>query len=211
MEPSGKSRIVVSAMLFSLLEPWYCPAQAPAPATSPPISAATPSPVSENRAAWRKPDTNELIDIRQPTDFAAFFRLPGESAVTTPSRPGSRATDAVRVVSQQTSIPDPAMPRTTIPPTAPLRPAGPGHADTGGSPGHVFGAGPARRETPGSPVDAYRHWPADQPRDRIATVRRPALDRGRGPGQRLGRRGTAHAGQGPVGPCPQRRCRLHPA
>ena len=50
----------------------------------------------------------------------------------------------------------------------------------------------------------------DQPGHGAAALRRPAADRGRGAGQRLGRRGRAHAGQGPLGPHAQHRLRLHP-
>ena len=50
----------------------------------------------------------------------------------------------------------------------------------------------------------------DQPRHRLAALRRPAADRGRRAGQRLGGRGRAHAGQGPLGSHAQHRLRLHP-
>lgn len=112
MEPSGKSRLVVSALLLSLIEPWSCPAQAPAPPTS--TSAATPSTATESRPDRRTLETNEPIDIRQPTDLAAFFRLPGESAAT-PSRSGSLATNPVRIATHVDPLPDPAKPRTAIP------------------------------------------------------------------------------------------------
>ena len=45
----------------------------------------------------------------------------------------------------------------------------------------------------------------------LAALRRPAADRGRRAGQRLGGRGAAHAGQGPLGPHAQHRLRLYPA
>ena len=51
----------------------------------------------------------------------------------------------------------------------------------------------------------------DQPRHRLAALRRPAADRGRRPGQCLGGRSTAHAGQGPLGPDVDVWRRLHPA
>ena len=50
----------------------------------------------------------------------------------------------------------------------------------------------------------------DQPRHRPAALRRPAADRGRRPGQRLGGRGGAHTGQAPLGPDAQHRLRLYP-
>jgi len=52
---------------------------------------------------------------------------------------------------------------------------------------------------------------ANQPRHRLATLRRAALDRGRRSGQRVGGRGTAHTGQGALGSSAQRGLRLHPA
>ena len=57
---------------------------------------------------------------------------------------------------------------------------------------------------------ADRFWLADQPRHGLASLRRPATDRGRGPGECLGGRGTAHAGQGPLGPHAERGRRLCP-
>ena len=52
---------------------------------------------------------------------------------------------------------------------------------------------------------------SDQPRHRLAALRRSAADRGRCPGQRLGGRSTAHAGQGPLGADAHARRRLYPA
>ena len=62
---------------------------------------------------------------------------------------------------------------------------------------------------------AHRLGLPDQPRHRLATLRRPAVDRSRRAGQCLGGGSTAHAGQGPLGPyidvwrrlCPARRRR----
>ena len=65
MEPSGKSRLVVSALLLSLIEPWSCPAQAPAPPTS--TSAATP--VDCHRKPPRSAHAgNERADRHPATD-----------------------------------------------------------------------------------------------------------------------------------------------
>ena len=57
---------------------------------------------------------------------------------------------------------------------------------------------------------AERRPVPDQPGDGVAALRRPAADRRRGAGQRLGRRGRPHPGQGPLAPHAQHRLRLHP-
>ncbi len=51
----------------------------------------------------------------------------------------------------------------------------------------------------------------DQPGHRLAAVRRPSADRGRRAGQRVGGRGPAQSGPGPLGPELDDRLRLHPA
>ena len=65
-------------------------------------------------------------------------------------------------------------------------------------------------ELKAAPVRSDRPPVPDQPRHRAAALRRPAADRRRGAGQRLGRRGRADAGQGPLDPRAQHRLRLHP-
>ena len=78
-----------------------------------------------------------------------------------------------------------------------------------GSPGGA--AGPDGRATETRAARADRLRLSDQPRHRLAALRRPAADRGRCPGQCLGRRSTTHAGQGPLGPDIDVRRRLYPA
>ena len=65
-------------------------------------------------------------------------------------------------------------------------------------------------DAPSADADADRLPVPDQPGHRLAALRRPAADRRRRAGQRLGRRGRADAGQGPLGPHAQHRLRLHP-
>ncbi len=76
---------------------------------------------------------------------------------------------------------------------------GPGIADGRPRPGaQVRAAGADRPRLP------------DQPRHRLAALRRPAADRGRCPGQCLGGRSAAHAGQGPLGSSIEPGWRLYP-
>ena len=81
-----------------------------------------------------------------------------------------------------------------------------------GAPGSDFGPRP-RGGRPGLEAQARaagadRPSLPDQPGHRLAALRRPAADRGRRAGQRVGGRGRAHAGQGPLGPHAQHRLRL---
>ena len=92
------------------------------------------------------------------------------------------------------------------PPPAPLPPALP-HRRNSASPA---GERLRDREAEASTARADRPSLSDQPRHRLAALRRPAADRGRRPGQRLGGRGAAHTGQGPLGSSTQHRLRLHP-
>ena len=107
------------------------------------------------------------------------------------------------------------------PPPPVVRAAGGRAAAVGLADGH--GPAPERRRGDVGPEPARHHPEArggaagadrpplpDQPGDRAAALRRPADHRGRGAGQRLGRRGRPPAGPGPLAPDAQFRLRLHP-
>src|SRR5208337_1012748 len=66
------------------------------------------------------------------------------------------------------------------------------------------------REAEASTARADGPLLSNQPRHRLATLRRPAADGGRRPGQRVGGRSAAHTGQGPLGSSAQYRLRLYP-
>ena len=66
------------------------------------------------------------------------------------------------------------------------------------------------REAEASPARADGPSLSNQPRHRPATLRRPAADGGRRPGQRVGGRSATHTGQGPLGSSTQYRLRLYP-
>ena len=79
MERPGRLTIVLATLLVSSLEMCSCWAQPPG------LPAAR-----DDQAMERDPTQPESIDLRRPTDFAAFFRSPGESA--TPKATARRAT-----------------------------------------------------------------------------------------------------------------------
>ncbi len=74
------------------------------------------------------------------------------------------------------------------------------------------GSQPARHrpDAEARAAGAHRSPLPDQPGDRAAALRRPAADRRRRAGRRLGGRGRADPGQGPLDPHAQHRLRLHP-
>ena len=61
-------------------------------------------------------------------------------------------------------------------------------------------AGPPAVQAEARAAGAERLRLTDQPRHRLAALRRSAADRGRRPGQRLGGRSPTHPGQGDLGP-----------
>jgi outer membrane protein TolC len=81
MERPGRLTIALATLLVSSLETGSCRAQ---PADTPLVTLApTPTPARDDLAVKRKPIPLESIDLRHPTDFAAFFRSPGESTAPT--------------------------------------------------------------------------------------------------------------------------------
>ena len=96
-------------------------------------------------------------------------------------------------------------------PAAPIRTSE--HTDPGdvsGTAGPGFTGGRRSHQAQVRGTGADRPWFSDQPRHRLAAFRRPAADRGRRPGQCLGRRSAAHTGQGPLGSSIEHRRRLYP-
>jgi outer membrane protein TolC len=90
MERPGRLTIVLATLLVSSLDSWSCRAQPP---DTPPVTLApTPTPARDDLADKRKPIPLESIDLRHPTDFAAFFRSPGKSTAPTSTATANRAT-----------------------------------------------------------------------------------------------------------------------
>jgi outer membrane protein TolC len=92
MERPGRLTIALATLLVSSLETGSCRAQPP---DTPLVTLApTPAPARDDPAVKRKPIPLESIDLRHPTDFAAFFRSPGES--TTPTTAATATATANR-------------------------------------------------------------------------------------------------------------------
>ena len=80
MERPGRLTIVLATLLVSSSGMCSCRAQSPGLATAA---------ARDDQAAERESTRPDPIDLRQPTDFAAFFRSPGESS--TPKATARRA------------------------------------------------------------------------------------------------------------------------
>jgi outer membrane protein TolC len=106
MERPGRLTIALATLLVSSLETWSCRAQPP---DTPLVTLApTPTPARDDLADKRKPIPLESIDLRHPTDFAAFFRSPGESTAPTAKATANRATiPPPRQIGQATGSPPP--------------------------------------------------------------------------------------------------------
>jgi outer membrane protein TolC len=76
----GRLTIVLMTLLVSSAETRSCRAQAPGP----PI--ASSSLASEEKTVQQKPTPFESVDLRRPTDFAAYFRAPNDSPSPAPAR-----------------------------------------------------------------------------------------------------------------------------
>jgi outer membrane protein TolC len=115
MERPGQLTIVVATLLVVSLETWSCRAQPPG--TPPETSAPASRPRRDERAMTLTP--LESIDLRHPTDFAAFFRSPGESNPAKPKAPRTTMSGPSGIRLAALPVPLPASTtasRTAIPP-----------------------------------------------------------------------------------------------
>ena len=208
MDRIGRVTIILATLLLSWGESFPCRAQPPAllPAASRPA----PPPASDDQAVKRKPAPLEPTELRLPPLVVPSLEemLAGAPLGPKDLRFSNNLASAFQLPSQSTA---PTAPRATIPPPRQFGQPSPSTAPI------VVGFGP--RATLGRPLleaqaraaGAHRLGLPDQPRHRLATLRRPAVDRRRRAGQCLGGRSTAHAGQGPLGPYIDVWRRLYPA
>ena len=83
MEHRSRLTIVIATLAVSLMVTGVCWAQPPSPPAAALLS--PPGPATANQVSRQKSTPTEAIDLCHPTDFAAFFRMPGESAGAKPT------------------------------------------------------------------------------------------------------------------------------
>ena len=175
MEFPGRLRIVVATMLVVRWKHHLPGAVSGRSAKA--TSAPGPSHARDDQAMNEKRASTDSVDLRRPTDFAAFFRSPAET--TTPRAPAFKSI-----------IPPPRQ----FGQASPSIPTGPGHRHRPRIQWLVTSRSDSRPPHWSRPTSVFRSTsppPCASPS--------PAADRGRRPGERLGRRSPAHAGQGPLG------------
>ena len=205
--------ILALALLLGWVEPAPCAAQPPAPATAT-AGPRRPRDVRELQPAAPPATAPVASRGRQPSPtLAAVGGVLRDRALREAERPGPAAADrrprtgrpsAGRRTGARRGARRRSVPRRPPPPARRPPPARPRPLPTAPSPLAT------RPRLNAAPFEPDRPPVPDQPGHRAAALRRPAADRRRGAGPGLGRRGRADAGQGPLGPRPQRRLRLPP-
>ena len=195
MERFGRLTAVLATVMLAWFEPSPCRAQssAPLPSTSPPVqqttSTTTSSPARQGPSTGARSTTR--VPPPRPWRAATSTAQPDQRPPSSRAAGSPAADPAVRRGAQ--NMPQP-LPPSTEPPVPPPAPR------------DLMAA-----ELKAAPLEPTDLRLSDQPRHRLAALRRPAADRGRCPGQRLGGRSAAHAGQGPLGSSIEPGRRLYPA
>src|SRR5208337_2707111 len=183
MDRIGRVTIMFATVLLSWGESFPCRAQPPAllPAASRP---APPPPARDDQAVKRKPAPLKPTELRLSPLVVPSLQemLAGAPLGPKDLRFSNNLASAFQLPSEWT-------PPTSSSASALAPPSG----------------DPSLRLKP-APLE-----PTDQPRHRLATLRRTAVDRSRRAGQCLGGGSTTHAGQGPLGPYIGVWRRLYPA